>query len=305
MFCICKKSELHRIELSSKYDVRFIVVDDSGQVDSEIESLRGIDDLSIISPPFNLGHQRAIVYGLRYLCEEIRDEDIVLTMDSDGEDRPEDVQAIVGKVIQASEKSLIVLARRTKRKESKLFKVMYFFYKAFFKLLTGNIIQSGNYASFSGKSMKKFIDHPYFDLVYSSSLLAVKIPKEFHACPRGVRYFGKSKMNFNSLIMHGVRMLMPFLDVISIRSFIVFSGLTVIGILLSAVVLYVRLMTDHAIPGWATYTILASMIISATGFGHFIVLFSLFSQSQGKALSFLNKQKIKKESPVREYTKAS
>jgi hypothetical protein len=69
-------------------DVRFVVVDDSAGRDPDITKLRGIADTRIIDAPFNLGHQRAIVFGLRKLSGSLADDDIVVTMDADGEDRP-------------------------------------------------------------------------------------------------------------------------------------------------------------------------------------------------------------------------
>ena len=45
--------------------VRFVVVDDSAGRDPEIAGLEDLGDVQVTTPPFNLGHQRALVYGLR------------------------------------------------------------------------------------------------------------------------------------------------------------------------------------------------------------------------------------------------
>jgi Glycosyl transferase family 2 len=69
-------------------DVEFAVVDDTGGYDDEMEQLKGLPAVRVITPPFNLGHQRALVFGLRLIRPEVLDSDIVVTMDADGEDRP-------------------------------------------------------------------------------------------------------------------------------------------------------------------------------------------------------------------------
>src|ERR1700760_4719553 len=46
-------------------DVHFVVVDDTAGYDNDIDQLKGYSDVRVITPPFNLGHQRALVFGLR------------------------------------------------------------------------------------------------------------------------------------------------------------------------------------------------------------------------------------------------
>lgn len=271
--------------------IHFVVIDDSGDLDSEIKSLTNLPDLRVVTPPFNLGHQRAIVYGLRQLHLEVGDNDIVVTLDSDGEDRPEDLPDLLDKVQQLGNINAIVIARRTKRSEAFMFKIFYFFFKAFFKLLTGTVIRSGNYASFRGETLRRFIFHPWFDLCYSSALLATKLPKVESPCARGKRYYGHSKMNLKSLIMHGIRLLMPFLDSIAVRSLIFFAATAIVGLSLGLLVLTIKVFTDLAIPGWASYSILTCLVLSVIGFGQFIIVFSLFTQITGSSLRFIDIEK--------------
>src|SRR5690242_17958467 len=69
----------------------FVVADDSGGLDPQIAELDALPDVLVVDEPFNLGHQRALVFALRKLLPHIADEDVVLTLDADGEDQPEDV----------------------------------------------------------------------------------------------------------------------------------------------------------------------------------------------------------------------
>ena len=78
---------------TSGTDLVFVVVDDSAGTDPDVCVLDAFDDVEVIVAPFNLGHQRAIVYALRLLVDRVDDSDMVVTMDSDGEDQPSDVPA--------------------------------------------------------------------------------------------------------------------------------------------------------------------------------------------------------------------
>ena len=110
------------------------------------------------------------------------------------------------------------MARRTKRKESARFKVMYFTFRIMFRTLTGMTVRSGNYAAYRGWLARRMLRHPYFDLCYSASLISLDLPVTSVPCPRGERYAGRSRMNPFRLFMHGLRMLMPFTDRIAVRA---------------------------------------------------------------------------------------
>lgn len=54
---------------------RFVSVDDTADQDSELARLEGLADIDVLHVPFNLGHQRALVFGLRTLSVEIGADD--------------------------------------------------------------------------------------------------------------------------------------------------------------------------------------------------------------------------------------
>jgi len=269
------------------YKVKFVVVDDSAGADLQIQKIKDLG-VQVINPPFNLGHQRAIVYGLRYISDQISASDLVVTMDSDGEDSPEDVRRLFN-VLSQHENCQVVLAYRSKRRETFIFKLFYQFFKLFFYTLTGTRVKSGNFAIIRGEFLKRVIKHPYFDLCYSSSLLALKYPLLELPCERGRRFEGKSKMNFNSLLLHGIRMLMPFMDKIAIRSFVIFSIAFGLGIISAFIIFLIKVATDLSIPGWSSSIITLTVIFSFIALGNFLVLFSSFIQNQGLAMKFLDK----------------
>jgi polyisoprenyl-phosphate glycosyltransferase len=266
------------------FDCRFIVVDDTGGLDPEIDAL-ALDDVRVMRPSFNLGHQRAIVFGLRTLARELGEDDYVVTLDADGEDRPVDLPRLLEPLLaDRSNTRLVSLARRTKRQESPGFRVGYALFKIFFWALTGVVVRTGNFAAYRGWLVHHVLRHPHFDLCYSSSLISLNLEVVLVPCPRGVRYAGRSRMSANKLLMHGIRMMMPFLDRISIRALIAFSLSLFAFVVLSTTVVCVRLFTNLAIPGWASYLLMLGLLGSVIAIGNFVLLFTMFSQSRGFSL---------------------
>jgi hypothetical protein len=265
---------------------RFVVADDTAGQDPEVELLRELPDVLLLEPPFNLGHQRAIVFALRKVMPSVSDDDLIVTLDADGEDRPEDLPRLLAPLRQEGhQRQEVALALRTKRRESLRFKVMYRLFRLLFRSLTGTTVRSGNFAAMRGAVARRALRHPIFDLAYSSALLALDLPIAYVPCERGERYRGQSKMTFGRLGMHGLRMLMPFTERIAIRALVAFTFFLVLGVLIAIAIVGVRLFTDSAIPGWASITALASLIISLIALGNFVTLFMLFSQTRAVSLA--------------------
>lgn len=201
--------------------IHHVVVDDSAGSDREVDQLRELGDLEVITPPFNLGHQRAIVFGLRQIVDRVGADEIVVTMDSDGEDQPADVPRLVRALVD--DDTSLALAERTERSEPFGFRVMYFWFRILFRVLTGTSVRNGNFAAQRGNSLATTIGHPSFDLCYSSTLLTLRRPTTTVPCARGTRFAGQSRMNAHALIAHGVRMMLPFSERIAVRMLIVAS----------------------------------------------------------------------------------
>ncbi len=259
---------------------RYVVVDDSAGIDPEVGRLGDLPDVTVLTAPFNLGHQRAIVFGLRYVAPQVRPDDVVVTMDSDGQDQPSDVPRLVDAL--SSSRASLALAVRTKRREPLSFRVMYLCFRVMFRVLTGTTVRSGNLAAQRGASLAATIDHPSFDLCYSSTLLALRRPATTVPCARGDRYAGTSRMSRYALVAHGVRMLLPFSEAIAVRMLVLaatsFAALaTFLGLLASGVFgeLSIAAMLAPAI-GLA--------VVFLASFTGFVVLFSSFGQASAIAM---------------------
>lgn len=262
------------------YRRRHLVVDDSAGIDPEMQTLSGLDDVEVLTPPFNLGHQRAIVLGLRTLAPRLAADDVVVTMDADGEDQPNDVPRLVQAL--HDEGTPLAVARRTSRTESFRFRMMYLFFRLLFRTLTGTTVRSGNFAAQRAGSLAVTVNHPSFDLCYSSSLLALPRPTAMVPCARGHRFAGRSRMSTYGLVAHGVRMLLPYSERIAVRAFVLslasLAGLVGFGVLMASGVL------ASPIGGPAAAVLLLFATAFGTGFVAFVVLFSGFAQASAVAM---------------------
>lgn len=252
--------------LSDDFLISIIAVNDGSTEDIFFEISEFKIDIKIINLKINIGHQRAIAVGLQYINNELTDNDYTVVLDGDGEDKPEDIPSLIKKCIE-EKSSKIIFAQRNKRQESSFFKIGYFFYKYIFFSLTGQKINFGNFSVIPKKLMKKIVCQSNIWNHYSGSIIQSKIPFDKVLLDRGKRYKGISKMNFNNLVIHGLSSIAVYFDYLSIR--ILRFSLYSIGICSLSVVyiLYQKIFTNNAIPGWAS-----SLILIITG-----IILQLFS----------------------------
>lgn len=245
-------------ELNSRYSDRYlfaiIAINDGSTEERNQEASAGVP-IKILNLKVNIGHQRAIAVGLQYIYNEIQDNDYVVVMDSDGEDKPDDIIFLIGEAIKEKDKK-IVFAQRKKRQESMAFKTGYFFYKYLFYFLTGQKISFGNFSIVPKSLLGKVVHQSNIWNHYSGGIIQSKIPFTKVLLDRGKRFRGVSKMNSNSLIIHGLSSIAVYFDFLSLR----ILRCSLYGIMLCFVsvmfILYQKLFTDSTIPGWASSLIL-------------------------------------------------
>ena len=98
-----------------------VVVNDASTDEKSIttNSTENISSLEILNIKKNQGHGRCIATGLKYIFQN-KEFDYVLPMDSDGEDRPEEIKSFL-EYIKYDEGKPIV-GERVKRSENFIFK---------------------------------------------------------------------------------------------------------------------------------------------------------------------------------------
>jgi glycosyltransferase involved in cell wall biosynthesis len=245
--------ELDRIDLPNRTDLSLIVVDDGSSdapvIGYPVHTLRRFRNIEIITLACNLGHQRAIAVGLVEAYRRKR-FDAVLVMDSDGEDRPSDISRLVAEAVRYP--GHVICAQRQHRPGLLAIRMWYEFYKFVFHLLTGARIDFGNFCLIPAARLESLVSNSSVWNNLAGTLTRSRLPLVSLPSDRGRRYAGTSKMNFVSLVMHGLSAMAVYSDVVMVRllltSFAV-SALTAVGIV---VVVCIKLFSALAIPGWAT-----------------------------------------------------
>lgn len=235
--------------------------------------------LKVLNLATNMGHQRAICLGLCYCQDNINDSNLIVVMDSDGEDNACDVIRLINKSIKDNSK--IVFAKRSKRSEGLIFRISYFIYKIIFKLLTGDRISFGNFSCISKLAINQIISNPDSWNHYSGSVLKSKLKFSEQPTQRGKRYFGSSKMNFTNLILHGLSSIALYIDIIVIRLlmlnifFVVSSFITLISLF------FIKFFSSFKIPGWTPiYTLgIFNILLLTSIFTLVLVLIQLANRS--------------------------
>ncbi|MEI6576072.1 MAG: glycosyltransferase [Bacteroidota bacterium] len=227
----------------------FVLVDDaSNQVIPERFNIPA--KAALLRLHRNLGHQRAIAIGLAYIVNNKTDVKAILVMDADGEDSPSGMISL----INASEGNpgKIVFAARRHRENAFVFKVGYFIYRALFAILTGTRISFGNFCYLPFPLAKRIIHVSEIWNHFPGGVIRSKLP--FVAVPvdRAPRINGKSHMDTVSLILHGLGAISVHLETVTTRLLLFFLSLLLLSGAGIVTVVWFKLFTTLAIPGWAT-----------------------------------------------------
>jgi len=248
-----------------KYNFSVVIVNDASLqenpfIDKKFENIKQITQIDLIK---NGGHQKAIALGLLHVNSNLKERKngAVIVMDCDGEDNYLDVFNFVNKYSDDK----ILFAKRKKRSESLLFIVFYIFYKFIFKLLTGKVLQSGNFSIIPLCMLNKVVNLNEIWNHYHAGILKSKLPIEYLGCNRSKRYKGESKMNFSALVLHGLSSISVFNEIVFVRLTIFSCMFLVLSILISSVVLAVKFYLNNASPGWVT-TVIGILLIMCVQF---------------------------------------
>jgi glycosyltransferase involved in cell wall biosynthesis len=198
----------------------------------------------------NLGHQRAIAIGLVHVEKAIAC-DGVLVMDADGEDTPDGALQL----LRAFSGATAIFAERSRRTESFMFRIFYQLYKTSHRVLTGISVRVGNFSILPSHYLVTLVVMSELWNHYAAAVFRSGLPFTTTPIPRGYRITGTSRMNFVSLTAHGMSAISVFGDVVGVRLLMASIAGSVMAALGILVVAGIRLFTDRAIPGWATYSI--------------------------------------------------
>jgi len=243
--------------------VSVIAVDDGSTEETpasinDISSFPSLREIKVVKLATNVGHQRAIAIGISMAVSET-DADAIVVMDSDGEDRPQDIPRLLAATQGRSE--FAVVARRARRTNTLIFKVFYALYKAVFGILTGRSINFGNFCLISRGYAKRLIMTPELWNNLPAAVLRSRVPVVELPTDRGNRYAGTSKMNYVSLVVHGMGGISVYSDVIFVRMLAATAAFLVFSVVVIVSVISMKLFTNMNTPGWTTTVVFSILII--------------------------------------------
>ena len=211
-------------------------------------------------------------------------------MDCDGEDRPEDAVALLKESQNNPDK--IVFAYRKSRQEGTQIVLFYRLYKLMFLVLTGRKIAFGHFLVLPKSAADRLVHYSEIWNHIPGAILKSGLPFTTIVTHRGKRYEGQSKMNFTSLLLHGLGSIAVFIDTIAGR-LLIFSIMTIILSLLTILVIIgIKMFTYLAIPGWASTVVSSLLIVLLQSFllSLFTIFLYLSSQSQRRFIPALHYQ---------------
>lgn len=272
-------------ELSDRVTV--VLVDD-GSTNDPPEKLpfepRDLEGVILVRLRRNVGHQRAIALGLAFIFDKVPCREVVV-MDGDGEDLPEAISKLLDHGRQ-SPSPVIVFAQRGKRSEPLWFRMGYRAYRFVHYLLTGRTLEVGNFSVVPFSLLGRLMSVSEIWNHYAAAVFHARLPVATLSVDRGRRLHGRSHMNPVALVVHGLSAISVFGDTVGVRILMVLGVLMLLLTSGLVAVVYVRLFTSAAIPGWATTAagILALLLMNLFSLAMMFVLFVTQSRSNAQFL---------------------
>ena len=254
-------AEIDRLFAHGDESIEIIAVDDGSSVgfipDADLLGSDSINSVEVIHLAANLGHQRAIAVGLSLVARR-DDVDMVVVMDSDGEDRPEDIVTLVETARLYPDH--VILAQRGQRSEGPGFRFGYIVYKMLFRILTGRVIDFGNFCLLPVSAVRSLVHTPDLWNNLAATIMHSRLQRISVPTKRGTRIAGQSRMNLSGLVIHGLTAISVYSDLIFVRVLLACAVAGLAAVSGGLLVVLVRFSTSFAIPGWAS-TMVGDLLI--------------------------------------------
>ena len=198
-----------------KYDTEVLILNDRSidPINLKEIKLNSIKKLTVLSVKKNLGSQKIIAIGLKYINN--KNKNIVTIIDSDGEDNPLEINKML-KLAEINE-NFVITSNRLARKESFLIKFLYKAHLLLTFIFCLKWISFGNFTSFDARNINKIMKDKSSWYAHSASVIKNCKIKRLYA-KRESRYFGKSKLSILKLIEHSLRINAVFIPRVILMS---------------------------------------------------------------------------------------
>lgn len=248
------------------FDVEVVFVND-GSTDNSLAKMRHIKDefgsridVMILDFARNFGHQAAVTAGIEHTTG-----DVVLIMDTDMQDDPAVIPAMVDKWRAGAE---VVFATRTSRREPLLVRALFSTYYRVFSSITPIEIPhaAGNFGLIDRRVADEIRHLPEHNRYYPGLRAWVGFRQDGVDAPRRGRPGGNSRVGLVGLAELAFDAFFGF-SVLPLRlAFAAAVLLALAGVVGIAVIFYIKLFTDLAVTMWSSIMTLIIFTASAQFF---------------------------------------
>lgn len=213
-----------------KKDIYILIINDcSKEKFKKTKNFKNFKKIIVLNLKKNLGSQKAIYVGLKYLQKKIKDYNnvIISILDSDGEDDPKALK----KLIQITErkKDFFIFASRKGRTENRFLKILNKARLYITLILTGKFINFGNFSSFPSSLLKRITLNDDIFLAFSSGVAKNYSKLFLYNVKKNKRFYDTSKVNIKFLIIHSIKIISVFYKIVFLRTFLIMSFLLLIS----------------------------------------------------------------------------
>lgn len=199
-------SKINKIfEKQLKTKIELVIVNDCSKDNFNFKNykLKMIKKITILSLFKNVGSQRAIALGIKYLSISNKRKFKTIIMDSDGQDNPNIINKMLAVSNTKSKFSIVI--NRKQRKEPIWFKIFYEIYCFLIKIFCAKKIRFGNFSLVNFEHLKKISMKSDLWSAYPATISQNINKLIYLTADRERRYGGESKMNFFNLILHALK----------------------------------------------------------------------------------------------------
>jgi hypothetical protein len=243
-----------------------------------------LQSVQVLHLKCSLGAQRAIALGL-YQIHEFTDAGAVVIMQSNGEDRAEDLPALLTEFDYGVRKEL-VFARHSDRPKSLTARISRGLYRLIHSVLTGTEAQMDTFSVVPRFAVNRLMASPELWNHYASAVHRARLPRRLVPVATGKPLSGESQTSLGNLLSQAMTAISVFGDQVSLRLLSVSAAFG--GFALSIVVLtgLIHIFTPFMVPAWATYMMgsLLGLVLQALTF---TILFAFIVATRRSGVDFI------------------
>ena len=233
------------------YEIIFV---NDGSTDDSLERLRGIaagnSRVRLIALARNFGQHPAISAGFEHAAG-----DVIVLMDADLQDRPEDIPAMLGKMRDGID---IVYTRKAQKAESSAVRISSSLYHYVFSRITGSrrFANIGTLRAFNRKFLAAVLQYRERNVLYGPLMVYMGFNSDFVDVVRNARPAGSSSYSFAKRLALAVNTLISYTDIPHRVSIFIGLALLAGSVLYGGAVLLQYVLHGRALPEGFTLILL-------------------------------------------------